>query len=141
MEAGLAKRLALEQDGRLTFLGYLINGLIVISCIGTLLYPLLSHHGAVHFDCIFKEITGWPCPGCGYSDAIGCVLDREFSRSFLHNPGWLFWIAFQGLLVFTGLRSLIRGRQAVIGKHLLVVILVLTILIWTGKFLIGPEYY
>jgi hypothetical protein len=141
VEAGLAKRLVLGQDGRLTFFGYLINVLIVISCIATLVYPLLSHQGAVHFSCIFKGITGWPCPGCGYSDAMGCLLDGDYSQSFLQNPGWIIWVAFQGLLVFTGLKSLINGRQAIIGKQLLVVIIILTILIWTAKFLIGPEYY
>jgi hypothetical protein len=139
--AGLAKPLALEHNGRLTVIGYLINGLIVLSCIGTLLYPLLSQHGTIHFNCIFKEITGWPCPSCGYSDAIGCVMEGDLPQSFLHNPGWMIWVAFQGWMVFLGLKSLFSGRQAIIRRHLLVVLVMLIILIWTGKFLIGPEYY
>jgi hypothetical protein len=139
--ADLAKPSALEQNGRLTFTGYLVNILILISCIGTLVYPLLSEYGALHFNCIFKEITGLPCPSCGYSNAIVCVIRKDFLHSFLHNPGWLVWVAFQGLLVFIGLKSLVSGSQAVIGKRLLLVIICLILLIWAGKFLIGPEYY
>ena len=141
MGAGLAKPLAIERNGRLTFTGYLINTLILATCFSTLAYPLLSHHGTIHFDCIFKEITGFPCPSCGYSAAIGCLIQKDLPQSFLHNPGWIIWIAFQLLLVFIGLRSLISGRQAIIGQRLLLVFIILIILIWAGKFLIGPEYY
>ncbi len=141
MGAGLAKQLAIEQNGRLTFSGYLINALILATCLGTLLYPLVSHHGVIHFDCIFKEITGLPCPSCGYSTAIIYAFQKDLYHAFLHNPGWLIWIAFQLLLVFIGLKSLILGSQALISQRLLYLLIVLIVLIWVGKFLIGPEYY
>jgi len=139
--AGLAKHLAIEQNGRLTFSGYLINALILSTCLGTLIYPFLSQQGNVHFDCIFKEITGLPCPSCGYSTAMVCAFQKDLHHAFLHNPGWLIWIAFQLLLVFIGLKSLITGSQTIIGQRLLLVLVILIILIWAGKFLIGPEYY
>ena len=141
MGAGLAKHLAIEQNGRLTFSGYLINALILATCLGTLVYPLLSHKGTIHFDCIFKEVTGLPCPSCGYSTALIYAFQKDFQHAFLHNPGWLIWIAFQLIMVFIGLKSLILGRQAVIGQRLLYLLIVLIVLIWVGKFLIGPEYY
>ncbi len=141
MGAGLAKQLAIEQDGRLTFTGYLINALILVTCLGTLVYPILSHQGSVHFDCIFKEVSGLPCPSCGYSTAIIYVLQKDFLHAFLHNPGWLIWIAFQLLMVFIGLKSLIFGKQILIGQRLLYILIVLIVLIWAGKFVIGPDYY
>jgi len=139
--AGLAKLLAIEQNGRLTFSGYLINALILATCLGTLVYPLLSHQGTIHFDCIFKEVTGLPCPSCGYSTALIYAFHKDLQHAFLHNPGWLIWIAFQLIMVFIGLKSLILGRQAIIGQRLLYLLIVLIVLIWVGKFLIGPEYY
>jgi hypothetical protein len=139
--AGLARPLAIERNGQLTLTGYLVNALILITCIGTLIYPLLSHHGAIHFDCIFKEITGLPCPSCGYSAAIESAFQHNLPQSFLHNPGWLIWIAFQLLLVFIAIKSLVIGKQAIIGQRLLLVLVILVLLIWTAKFLIGPEYY
>ena len=141
MGAGLAKQLAIEKNGRLTFSGYLINALILVSCLGTLVYPLLSHQGTIHFDCIFKEVTGLPCPSCGYSTAIISVFQKDLQHAFLHNPGWIIWIAFQLILVFIGMKSLIMGKQAVLGNGLLYLLIILIVLIWAGKFLIGPEYY
>jgi len=139
--AGLAKQLAIEKNGRLTFSGYLINALILASCLGTLAYPLLSHQGTIHFDCIFKEVTGLPCPSCGYSTAIISVFQNDLQHAFLHNPGWIIWIAFQFILVFIGMKSLIMGKQAVLGNGLLYLLIILIVLIWAGKFLIGPNYY
>ncbi len=141
MGAGLAKQLAIEQNGQLTFSGYLINALILATCLGTLVYPLLSHQGTIHFDCIFKEVTGLPCPSCGYSTAIIYAFRKDFHHAFLHNPGWLIWIAFQLMMVFIGLKSLILGKQALIRRRLLLGLIIMIVLIWTGKFLIGPEYY
>lgn len=141
MGADLAKQLAIEKNGRLTFSGYLINALILTTCLGTLVYPLLSQQGTIHFDCIFKEVTGLPCPSCGYSTAIIYALQKDLYHAFLHNPGWLFWIAFQLILVFIGLKSLIIGKQVVLGNGLLYSLIILIVLIWAGKFLIGSNYY
>lgn len=139
--AGLARQLAIEKNGRLTLSGYLINALILVTCLGTLVYPMLSHQGLVHFDCIFKEVTGLPCPSCGYTTAVIYAFQKDLQHAFLYNPGWLIWIAFQFMLVFIGLKSLITGRQAVIGNTMLYVLIFLIVLIWAGKFLIGPDYY
>jgi hypothetical protein len=139
--AGLAKQQAIEKNGRLTFSGYLINALILATCLGTLAYPFLSHQGTIHFECIFKEVTGLPCPSCGYSTAIIYAFQKDIHHAFLHNPGWLIWIAFQLILVFIGLKSLIVGRQALIGQRLLYLLIILIVLVWVGKFLIGPDYY
>ena len=141
MGAGLAKHLAIEQNGRLTFSGYLINALILATCLGTLVYPLLSHQGIINFDCIFKEVTGLPCPSCGYSTALIYAFQKDLQHAFLHNPGWLIWIAFQLILIFIGLKSLILGRQALLGQRMLYLLIVLIVLIWVSKFLIGPYYY
>ena len=141
MGAGLASTLALERNGRLTLTGYLINALILISCAVSLAYPLLSAAGALHLACIFRTLTGLPCPTCGYSRAVSSAMDLDLAESFLHNPGWIIWIGFQGWLIFIGLMSIIRGRQALLGMRHLLIFIVLIALIWAAKFLIGPEYY
>ncbi len=141
MGADLGKLLVIEKNERLTFSGYLINTLILITCFGTLIYPLLNHHGVIHFDCIFKGITGLPCPSCGYSAAVVGMFQKDLYHSFQHNPGWLMWIAFQLYLIFIGLKSIITAKQAVIGQRLLILLIILILLTWIGKFLIGPEYY
>ncbi len=139
--AGWDRILATERNGRLSPTGYLVNVLIAVSCLGSLAYPFLDAAGILSFHCIFKSLTGLPCPTCGYSRAVGCLLRGEFLQSFLHNPGWIVWIALQLLLVYTGIRSLVTGKQAVIPGRMIIPLAVLILLTWVGKFLIGSEYY
>ena len=141
MGAGLDRFPAIERNGHLSIAGHGINILIVFSCLGTLVYPFLEAGGILRFHCIFRSITGIPCPTCGYSSAIGSLLDGNLSLSFLHNPGWIFWVFFQVLLVFIGIKSLITGKQALIPNRFVIPLALLIILIWAGKFIIGSEYY
>ncbi|MFC2098240.1 DUF2752 domain-containing protein [Bacteroidota bacterium] len=132
---------AIERNGRLSTTGYLINLLIAFSCIGTLVYPIFDAGGIVRIDCIFKSITGLPCPTCGYSTAIGCLLSGNIAHSFLHNPAWIFWLGLQVVLVFIGIKSLITGKQALISLKLIIGLAVILMLTWVAKFIIGPEFY
>ncbi len=141
VEAGLDKLLTIERNGRLSFAGYCINGLIAISCVGSLAYPFLDARGIVHAECIFKGVTGLPCPTCGYSRAIGSLLAGDLVRSFLHNPGWIIWLALQVFLVYIGIRSILTGRQAVLPGRLILPLVILILLTWIGKFIIGPGFY
>ena len=141
VEAGSGSIFAIERNGRLTKTGYLINFLIALSCIGTLVYPILDAGGIVRFNCIFRSITGLPCPTCGYSSAIGCLLSGNIGHSFLHNPAWIFWLALQVGLVFIGIKSMITGRQAIIPHRLIAALSVILVLSWAAKFIIGSDYY
>ena len=141
VEAGSASLFTIERNGRLSSSGYLVNFLIALSCIGTLVYPILDAGGILRLNCIFKSITGLPCPTCGYSTAIGCLLNGNIAHSFLHNPAWIFWIALQVGLVFIGIKSIVTGRQAVIPVKLIVALAIILVLTWIAKFIIGPEFY
>ena len=141
MVAGLGDLSVIERNGRLSPFGYLLNSLIALSCLGTLSYPFLDAGGIINIDCLFRSITGFPCPSCGYSTAVGCLLSGEIGHSFLHNPGWIFWIAFQVLLVYIGIKSIITGKQAIIQVKLVIPLVSLIILTWVAKFIIGPEFY
>jgi hypothetical protein len=141
VEAGWDRFSTIEREGRLSRTGYLLNGLIALSCLGTLAYPLFDAGGILHFHCLFKSLTGLPCPSCGYSTAIGCLLEGDWRHSFLHNPGWIFWVLLQLFLVYTGIRSVISGRQAILPGRFILPLALLIILTWAAKFLIGPSYY
>ena len=139
--AGLDNLSTIERNGHLSPFGYLVNSLITISCLGTLTYPFLDAGGIINFNCLFRSITGLPCPSCGYSTAVGCLLYGEIGHSFLHNPGWILWIALQVLLIYIGIKSIITGRQAIIHARMIIPLSSLIILTWVAKFIIGPEFY
>lgn len=141
MEAGSDSLFAIERNGRLSTAGYLINILIFLSCTGTLTYPLLDAGGILSVDCIFRTVTGLPCPTCGYSTAIGCLLGGDVLHSFAHNPAWIFWLALQLGLVFIGVKSVVTGRQALIPVRWIVILAAILVLNWAAKFIIGPDFY
>ena len=39
--------------------------------------------------CIFRRLTGFPCPGCGMTRAVLCVLRGDFSGAFNYHPLWV----------------------------------------------------
>ena len=73
--------LILERNGRLTTAGYGLNLLIALTCLGTLIYPLLDAGGILNVNCVFKSITGLPCPSCALGRrAASCVMSMSEKR-------------------------------------------------------------
>lgn len=65
--------------------------ILVISSAGYawLGWNLYTHaaHGDEHFTvCMFKSLTGIPCPACGTTRSILSVLHADFSNALLINP-------------------------------------------------------
>jgi hypothetical protein len=139
--AGLDNIPPIEKDGRLSSTGYTINILIVLSCAGTLLYPSLYNRGMLDFTCLFRSITGLPCPTCGYTSAMVDLMKGNLLHSFLHNPGWFFWLALQFFLIYIGIRSVLSGRQHLLPGRFVLPILIIILGIWVVKFMLGPDYY
>ena len=82
--------------------------------------------------CLFYNVTGLPCPGCGITRSLVCCAHGRFGQAFDFHP--------LGLLVFTGLLgitligavSAIRpGRQIVLPRRWV------TGAAWAGLVLLG----
>lgn len=141
MGAGLGSLIVLERNGKLAFAGYLANSLMVLTCLFALVYPFFEIMGLSDLECPFRMITGLPCPGCGYTRSVWSLVSGAFLPSFHHNPGWPFLILFLGKMTWIGSRSLLSGRQIVLGRLWVILIIVLIAATWTGKFLLGSTYY
>lgn len=50
---------------------------------------LLLFWVAMGWPCVFRSITGIPCPGCGLSRAWLAVLRLDFGTAFCYHP--MFW--------------------------------------------------
>ena len=68
---------------------------------------LLFAYGAMHWGwwlpCVFNQITGLKCPGCGVSRMCLALLQLDFSRAFSWNPAVM--ICLPMLVYFVGYLS------------------------------------
>jgi hypothetical protein len=58
--------------------------------------------------CIYKNITGHNCPGCGTTRAIAAILQGKFAQAFSYNK--LIIITFP-LLLWIGCKSAMKSWQ------------------------------
>lgn len=72
-----------ERKSALTFIFF---SLLVLGSLGWTSYVTGGHaeHGPV--ICIFKKISGFPCPTCGVIRSATAILHGDIWRGFLLNP-------------------------------------------------------
>ena len=61
-----------------------------------LLYLILYRCFDFRIPCIFYEITGWSCPGCGLTRAAGALSRFAFSEALGYNPMFPVYILYVG---------------------------------------------
>jgi hypothetical protein len=55
--------------------------------LAVLFFFTLFYSGNGHASfCLFKTLTGIPCPACGTTRAVMCLLAGNISDAFLYNP-------------------------------------------------------
>ena len=111
---------------------------IVVFGIGIMvfLYKFYNPIDSIFFPkCLFKEFTGYKCPGCGSQRAIHYLLNLEIGQAFRENailvisiPYLIVGFAFE-LVKEPNARFLI-WRQRLFGKIAILIILVIVIGFW-----------
>lgn len=107
-------------------------------------YHKLEKHEEAFNTCIFKAVTGIPCPSCGTVHSIISILHGNFRQALTENP-----IGFAGLLalavvpywiladLYTGRESFYRFFMHIDGllrkKRVLIPLLLTVLLIWIYK--------
>lgn len=80
--------------------------------------------------CVFRLVTGYPCPGCGMTRAVAAVLHGDFSGAFAAHPLWvllpvfaflLLRMTFPGCFPFSSSRRYQRG-EAILSVCLLILV-------------------
>lgn len=74
--------------------------LILISFL--IIYFILNELLDVGIPCLFYEITGYYCPGCGITRLLFSLLKLDFYQAFRYNP--LIFI----LIIITGIYWLVK---------------------------------
>lgn len=88
-----------------------------------------SLHAATGFmpRCIFRELTGWKCPGCGSQTALMALLHGNPADAFRANPAIPFYLLYLAAILqplSPRLRDLLTSPAALY-------LLAASILLWT----------
>jgi hypothetical protein len=63
---------------------------------------LSSHFGRPVTLCLFKRVTGLPCPTCGFTRGVLSLLSGRLGQTWLYNP--LLFSVFALFFLTTGIR-------------------------------------
>ena len=78
--------------------GIILAAIAIVIAVLFALFP--ERFAMLRFPCVFHEITGLYCPGCGGTRAVKALLGGHIITSFVYNPivlyGAVMYIGFMG---------------------------------------------
>lgn len=105
----------------------------MLTAVILLLLYLIYKYTGFGFKCIFYEITGLKCAGCGITHALGSLLKLEFKEALLYNPlfpVFIFYIGF--VFTFSAKKYLHDGNFSYISPNKCFDIFILILIVlWT----------
>ena len=89
--------------------------------------------------CLFHELTGYKCEGCGFQRAVYFALHGNFAEAFRMNAFLVIGLPLIVLYAFADFtrKSLPRFYGLLNGKFMLSAVFVLTIGWWIGRNILG----
>ena len=66
----------------------------------------------VRLGCVFHELTGWHCPGCGMTRAVQAVMQGEMTKAFRFNPLGMTLLLLAGVGIGVEILSWARSRPS-----------------------------
>ena len=88
---------------------------ILLMLLGVVLYYLGSRY-QLFLPCLFHEVTGWYCPGCGISRMSVSLVQLDFAAAWGYNPAVL--VALPLLIYYTADMTFryVKGKRPSTGK-------------------------
>jgi hypothetical protein len=105
--------------------------LILAGVHATGILPIGRLAGAIPVFCPFELLTGIPCPGCGMTRAVLCLISGNLSDALLYNPFSFFLLSLvtASILPKRWLKRVPTGVRAILPRAY-AVILVLVATFW-----------
>ena len=88
----------------------------IIFIIILVLYLLISIVFHPVIPCVFHEVTGLYCPGCGISRMLISILKFDFYQAFRYNPLLFIMLPFALALIVDHIYSTINKKQSLYKK-------------------------
>ena len=61
------------------------NKYILIALLIGLIYYIIGNTFNIYIPCVFNELTGFYCPGCGVTRMINSLVKLDFYQAFRYN--------------------------------------------------------
>ena len=108
-------------------------GVAVAFVVGALILYFTLDPSTNYFPrCMFHEITGLQCPGCGSQRAFHSLLRGDFSAAWHYNALFVLELPLLVLLVAAWyLRSRIPGLHRVVNSRSVILTILAIIILWT----------
>lgn len=94
--------------------------------------------------CLFKKVTGIPCPGCGCTRSLGFLMQGDWEHSWNYNPMVIILVVYFSVVYLLSLYDLImktgfswRVTHFPIGKYGYILLIFLTLSLWIRNIICG----
>ena len=107
---------------------FLDSFIVIIS----LMYYFLNKYFNIGIPCLFYQITGLKCPGCGITRLIFSLIKLEFQQAFFYNPLVFILLPFIGFyIIYQEYLYITKKEEKIIKKipsyiyYVLIIILII----------------
>ena len=105
--------------------------IIVLSIIGLITYYYLNQNYNFSIPCLFHQITGYYCPGCGITRCLFSLLERKIYQAFMYNQLVFILLPFIILyFIYTTYVYIFNKKNTIINKipnYMYIILLIIVI--------------
>ena len=97
------------------------------------IYLLIGEALHIVIPCVFFEVTGLYCPGCGSTRMLKSIIKLDFYQAFRFNPFLFILFPFALVLLIDHIYSLLKGKKSLYKKipnYVYNTILVIALIYW-----------
>ncbi len=106
-----------------------------------LLYYFLNQRYSFSIPCLFHEITGLYCPGCGITRLLFSLLQLDFLNAFKSNPLiFVLIVLYMGYLLLKIVLKITKNKEITIPNYVYYILLVIVILFGVVRNILGFEF-
>lgn len=126
----------------------IIYVMIIASFLGVLCVPFIPTPKSnslpsrlIYHQCIWKRVTRFPCPTCGYTRSIRALAQGNGMKYLQYQPLALVYLGFFAWLALMSVRALVTGKTFMISNHAGILIFIILGIGWIIKLLLPAQYW